>query len=239
MLGLKLRPEDFEFSSQSNHGLSVEQLAKTTGLCLDYSKDSCEETECKYKHLSPKEAGVGNENTTWSIVRERESNNGYIRSGKNGGLLDNVDAGPGSMTGSDKEELMMLRRENEMMRMELMDLRKKNEGLQATNQFLLDENAGMRMRQAGYGGGYDYNSGTSSTSGYGGAPSSGYRPGSSPGYGGASAGYGGPSSGGGYGAAGAGSGYNSGATGYNTSPGYSNPGAGASRYGNTGTRRFN
>ena len=38
MLGLKLRPEDFEFSSQSNHGLSVEQLAKTTGLCLDYSK---------------------------------------------------------------------------------------------------------------------------------------------------------------------------------------------------------
>ena len=46
--------------------------------------------------------------------------------------MDNVDAGPGSMSGNDKEELMMLRRENEMMRMELMELRKKNEGLQVT-----------------------------------------------------------------------------------------------------------
>ena len=44
--------------------------------------------------------------------------------------MDNVEAGPGNMSQNDKEELMMLRRENEMLRMEMMELRKKNEGIQ-------------------------------------------------------------------------------------------------------------
>ena len=97
MLGLDLELKDFDFSSQCNHGMSTEQLARQVGLCLEYIKvcvililmesifyfscfqDNCTEEDCKYKHLSPHDAGVGNANTSWSLVSEREGNNGYIR----------------------------------------------------------------------------------------------------------------------------------------------------------------
>ena len=60
---------------------------------------------------------MGHSQTTWSEVREREGNNGYIRAGRGGGLLDNVDPGRmGGGGGREGEEVMMLRRENEMLR---------------------------------------------------------------------------------------------------------------------------
>ena len=42
------------------------------------------------------------------------------------------------------EEILILRKENNMLRMEIEELRKKNDGLLATNRFLLEENANIR-----------------------------------------------------------------------------------------------
>merc|ERR1719219_621647 len=56
-----------------------------------------------------------------------------------------MDSGMGG--GFSREEFMMIKKDNEMLRMEVMELRKKNEGLKATNQFLLEENANMRMKE--------------------------------------------------------------------------------------------
>ena len=38
MLGLELESEDFEFGTQCYHGMSIEQLARATGLCLEFVK---------------------------------------------------------------------------------------------------------------------------------------------------------------------------------------------------------
>merc|ERR1719508_144212 len=84
-----------------------------------------------------------------------------------------MDGGMGQ--GFSREDFMMVKRDNEMLRMEVMELRKKNEGLKATNQFLLEENASMRMKQQMGGGGNkggQYGS-SSPTGGYSGS-SSGY-----------------------------------------------------------------
>merc|ERR1719402_1134950 len=51
----------------------------------------------------------------------------------------------GSQNGGD--EMAMLRRENAQLRLELEELKKKNEGMKATNQFLLEENANIRIKQ--------------------------------------------------------------------------------------------
>ena len=183
-------------------------------------QDNCSKGEdCKFKHCMPGAVGMGNEKTTWQDVRNREAENGYIRGGR-GGLLDGPMMGGGMMDGGggggpmmgnmgmmggsgpmmdggmgggfNREELMMVKRDNEMLRMEVMELRKKNEGLKATNQFLLEENASMRMKQqmSGVGGNKGGQFGSSS-------PTGGYSGGSG-GYGGGGSGYGGHS-GGGYG----------------------------------------
>jgi len=246
LLGLDLELKDFDFSSQCNHGMSTEQLARQVGLCLEYIKDNCTEEDCKYKHLSPHDAGVGNANTSWSLVREREGNNGYIRPGRGGGLLDNVEGGfqgqfGGGCGGGD--DVMMVRRENEMLRMEIMELRKKNEGLQATNQFLLEENANMRMKQQAGGGG------SPSSGGYNGGQAGGYSnygPSSSGGYGGATnvssgyGGYGGTSAAGAYGGTPAGGYGGAAGGGYNTGGygGASGGGQGRNAGSNMYSRRF-
>merc|ERR1719477_183592 len=89
---------------------------------------------------------------------------------------------------------MMIKRDNEMLRTEVIELRKKNEGLKATNQFLLEENANMRMKEQMGGGGakaiqYDSSSpsGAFSNSGYSGG-NTGYS-GSISGYSGVNSGY--------------------------------------------------
>merc|ERR1719312_749265 len=125
--------------------------------------------------------------------------------GMMGGGGGPMDGGMGS--GFSREEFMMIKRDNEMLREEVMELRKKNEGLKATNQFLLEENANMRMKEqmGGVGGSkaiqYDSSSpsGAFSNSGYSGVNSgfsginNAYSDGGSRGYG--NGGYGG---GGGY-----------------------------------------
>merc|ERR1719208_766470 len=52
MLGLELESEDFEFGTQCYHGMSIEQLARATGLCLEFVKENCAAEDCKYKHLN-------------------------------------------------------------------------------------------------------------------------------------------------------------------------------------------
>merc|ERR1712032_1351488 len=53
------------------------------------------------------------------------------------------------------DEILILRKENNMLRMEIEELRKKNDGMLATNRFLLEENATIRIKSmaAGSGGG--------------------------------------------------------------------------------------
>ena len=57
--------------------------------------------------------------------------------------------GGGRMGGSHDggDEMTMLRRENSLLRQEVEELKKKNEGMKATNQFLLEENANIRIKQ--------------------------------------------------------------------------------------------
>ena len=43
------------------------------------------------------------------------------------------------------DEILILRKENSMLRMEIEELRKKNDGMLATNRFLLEENATIRQ----------------------------------------------------------------------------------------------
>jgi len=232
MLGLELTRADFDFTTDALHDLNTEQVCRIMGLCIDFAKGCCGKGgECRYKHSAPIDVGMGNHKTTWLNVRMREGDDGYVR-GDRGGLLDGpgpvVDGGMfgggggmmggGSMIGMmgggcgpmdngvgggfSREEFMMIKRDNEMLRMEVLELRKKNEGLKATNQFLLEENANMRMKEKMGGGGevkaiqYNSNSPTGSYS------NSGYSGGSS-GYSGGGGGY----SSGGYGG---GSGYSSG-----------------------------
>ena len=170
--------------------------------------------ECRYKHKAPVDVGMGNYKTTWQNVWKREGDDGYVR-GIKGGLLDGpvmhdsmmgggqmmgmmgggcgpMDSGVG--IGFSREEFMMIKRDNEMLRTEVMELRKKNEGLKATNQFLLEENANMRMKEQMGGGGakaiqYDCSSpsGAFSNSGYSGG-NTGYS-GSNSGYSGGSSGF--------------------------------------------------
>merc|ERR1712042_320401 len=63
-----------------------------------------------------------------------------------------------------RDEFLMLKRDNEMLRIEVIELQKKNEGLKATNQFLLEENASMRMKQANAGKESCFSTGNQSTS---------------------------------------------------------------------------
>ena len=70
--------------------------------------------------------------------------------GMGGGAMD----GPGMMGGGmgmdpsimmgGGDEILILRKENNMLRMEIEELRKKNDGMLATNRFLLEENATIR-----------------------------------------------------------------------------------------------
>lgn len=199
-LGLDLDLKDFDFSRDCNHELPVEVAVRTFGLCKEFIRDNCSkrEEECKFRHRTPGQLGMGNSKTTWSQVWAREGPQGYVRGppARGPGLLDregpgdflgpprglghgpmmgggdgsapgnNIrapgnmqDRGPDDMNGPspqgfgrlDSESGMngtetMLRRENESLRMEVEDLRKKNEGLKATNQFLLEENANMRIK---------------------------------------------------------------------------------------------
>lgn len=225
MLGLDLAKTDFDFTKDAYHHMNIEQVSRMCGLCIDFVKDNCSKgEECKFRHCPPGAVGMGNDKASWEDVRKREGENGYIR-GTRGGLLDGnlngvmmaMGEGGGNMMGTmgmmggggsmmdggngmggqgfNREELMMVKRDNEMLRMEVMELRKKNEGLKATNQFLLEENANMRMKEQMGGGrskGSHYDSGLGGYSGGG----SGYN-GSNGGYGASSGGYGG-SSGGGY-----------------------------------------
>ena len=128
--------------------------------------------ECRYKHSSPSQCGVGNDRTTWADVLAREGDGGYIRETRAGGPL----LGPGMMGGGGGpmmggggmggggmdgpgmgggmgmdpsimggDEILILRKENNMLRMEIEELRKKNDGMLATNRFLLEENATIRQ----------------------------------------------------------------------------------------------
>jgi len=70
----------------------------------------------------------------------------------------------GGSVGFSRDEFLMLKRDNEMLRIEVIELKKKNEGLKATNQFLLEENASMRMKQANAGKESCFATGNQSTS---------------------------------------------------------------------------
>ena len=75
--------------------------------------------------------------------------------GDGGGMRAMGGMGPmgGMGGGPSHEEFLQLKRENESLRQEVMELQKKNDGLKATNQFLLEENASMRMKEGGRAGG--------------------------------------------------------------------------------------
>ena len=170
------------FSQIDVHDMLVSQylffMFRCTLITLQ-GRCSKEEKECKYKHSSPLQCGIGNDRTTWTDVLAREGEGGYItiREGRGGPLLGPM-SGPGPMMGGGGgpmmggmmgngmggggmdgpgmgggmimdpsmggEEILILRKENNMLRMEIEELRKKNDGLLATNRFLLEENANIR-----------------------------------------------------------------------------------------------
>ena len=89
----------------------------------------------------------------------REGDGGYIREGRGGPLLGGEGGPMGPMMGGGMmvggmgmdpsimmggDEILILRKENNMLRMEIEELRKKNDGMLATNRFLLEENATIR-----------------------------------------------------------------------------------------------
>jgi len=147
------------------------------GICKDFAKDGCQNSseDCKYKHRTPVEVNLGNMSTTWQDVWDREdrmkdgggpsmcyrrgSSGDYRYGGGRGmgsdmggyGGMDRMGLGMGGgkrmrmddMGGND----MSQREENQMLRIENDQLRMKVQELTATNKFLLEQNAEIRMKQ--------------------------------------------------------------------------------------------
>lgn len=180
-LGIVLaNSEDILPGGEQMFGAGFETIMRKFGICKDYAKDGClnSDADCKYKHRNPAELNLGNHRTTWRDVWEREQNlndsdgsyspmeygrrqtdyrmgmmggrgmgsgmggyDGMDRMGMNGGGIKRMRVD--DMGGSD----MSLRGENQMLRIENEQLRMKVQELTATNKFLLEQNAEVRMKQ--------------------------------------------------------------------------------------------
>jgi len=189
-LGIIIAPsEDIKAGGEQMFGAGFDNIMRKFGICKDYAKDGCQNNgmDCKYKHLNPMECNLGNPNTTWNDVWEREDGSydggadgpmmGYNRGemdygmgmmggrgmgsgrdmGTSRGGMNHEMGGYGGMEhmGGGKrmrmEEMgggdMSLRGENQMLRIENEQLRTKVQELTATNKFLLEQNAEMRMKR--------------------------------------------------------------------------------------------
>lgn len=185
-LGILLAsPDHPQAGGEQMVGAGFEAIMRKFGICKDYAKGGCKnaDMDCKYKHRNPVEINLGNHNTTWNDVWEREESNdgpnpmmGYNRGpanyGMGMGMMGNRGMGSGmgmgggggggfggmdrmGMGGSKRMRMddmgdgdMSGREENQMLRLENEQLRMKVQELTATNKFLLEQNAEIRMKQS-------------------------------------------------------------------------------------------
>ncbi|KAK7590265.1 hypothetical protein V9T40_001878 [Parthenolecanium corni] len=145
----------------------IDSLDETGPLCKDYSKGKCKRDPCKFRHLTDAERyemdKVNNRPPMKMMSRNVEErnccqntyeikhcrSNDYDDCGCECKRRRLHSHGPEMSSrncdSNDSRKLWVLESENEMLRQRLSELAKKNCDLQATNEFLLEQNARLRM----------------------------------------------------------------------------------------------
>jgi len=155
---------------RSREPQSLNEIVKKFDLCKDFINDRCHRgSSCKFSHASPQECGL-DEGRGWNggdggygppDRKRRIMDDGYgqqdswmrggggmgMRGGGGMGMQggNGMGMGGGMNMPPTPDDFSRLQRENEQLRMENSDLRREMDGLKATNKFLLDETANMRL----------------------------------------------------------------------------------------------
>ncbi|XP_065218481.1 zinc finger CCCH domain-containing protein 10-like [Planococcus citri] len=142
----------------------IESLDESGPVCKDYFKGKCKRESCKFRHLpeerlceneKPKPVAVKSNNRkpddrccqiSFEPKHYRNEYEDYGCECKRRRMYNHSpDLSLRNCENTDNRKLWVLESENEMLRQRLSELTKKNSDLQATNEFLLEQNARLRM----------------------------------------------------------------------------------------------